>query len=226
MSNTGYKPRLKGVLRNKKFILTAKNLQKLTKKKWLLFLNASVKTLFLAPLIRNDVFLVDRTSDLRREYGRVLSCKRQAVSFFGTLRKRVLRHAFSKSPGSSFLGSFLGLVENRLDVLVFRSNFAKSFYQSRWLIASGFVSINTKTVRILSYRLSVGDFIQLTKSFFTKSFLFNTSTFTLPSTSLEVNYETFSLIVVSSPQQLTKEAPKLYPFFLFGEDMIASNKIN
>ena len=233
MSNARYKPRLKrGILNSKQFTLVGKDLKKLKKQKWNSFLRSSVDASFLEPFIRNDVHLIQtRTVDLRKEYARALSYKRQVSAFFNTVKKSSLRTSFFKSSknlgNSSFLDFFIDSLELRLDTLLLRSNLAKTLHQARWLISSGFVSVNKKVTKINSSRIEVGDFIEIKKVNFQKSSFFSLRTFNLPPEYLEVNFETLSLILVDKPsRKAQKETLKLYPFFLGVQDIINFNKVN
>jgi ribosomal protein S4 len=217
MSNVRYKPRYKkGILRNTKYLLIAKDLKKLKKKKWGAFLKTFISAALQEPLIRNDLRLMqNRTVDLRKEHTRLFFYKRQVSSFFSTFRGSVLREIFLNRPGVSFLD----FVELRLDMLLLRSCLLKTPYQARWLVASGFVLVNCKVIRVVSYIVRVGDFVQIIKNISAGSF-FNFSTFSLPSEYLEISYETFSVVVVESPSnKIRKEAIKLYSFFLGVEEI-------
>ena len=69
MSNTKYKPRLKrGILGNKCFVLSSKNLNNLKKRKWKSFTKSFSNVRSSEPLVRNDVHLVqNKTFDLRKK---------------------------------------------------------------------------------------------------------------------------------------------------------------
>jgi len=233
MSNVRYKPRLKkGIFKSKRYVIVGKDLKKLKKQKWRSFLKSYVNTSFLEPLVRNDVHLIhNRTLDLRKEYSRALLHKRQVSSFFSTFKGKALRNIFSSNRKKSFLhsplNSLLDSIELRLDTVLLRSNLVKTLHQARWLVASGFVSINGKVVRIISYKLSVGDFVQIKKTFSPKESFFSFSTFNLPSVFMEVNYETLSLVITDLPSIIKKEERiKLYPFFLGLEEIANFNKVN
>jgi len=233
MSNARYKPRLKkGFLNNKQFMLVGKDLKKLTKQKWNSFFKSSVDAKFLEPFIRNDIHLIQsRTVDLRKEYARALSYKRQVGAFFNTIKKKSLREFFFKSSknfgNASSLEFLIDSIELRLDTLLLRSNLAKTLHQARWLISSGFVFVNKKVSRTNSYKLGVGDLIEIKNLSFQKSSFFTLRTFNLPPEYLEVNFETLSLVVVDIPsKKAKKEILKLYPFFLGVQEIINFNKVN
>jgi ribosomal protein S4 len=222
MSNVRYKPRYKkGILRKTKFFLVAKDLKKLKKKKWGFFLRTFVSAAFQEPLIRNDLRLIsNRTISLRKEHTRLFFFRRQVSSFFSAFRGSALRKIFLKSPGVSFLD----FVELRLDMILLRSCLVKTPYQARWLVASGFVFVNGNVVRVISYNLHVGDCVQIKKSISMDRF-FTLYTFALPSEYLEISYEIFSVIIVSTPSnQIRKEVAKLYYFFLGVEEIASFNR--
>jgi ribosomal protein S4 len=57
--------------------------------------------------------------------------------------------------------SFLSVLEHRLDMFLYRSNFSKSIFHSRHLILHNKVLVNFKTVSFCSYQLSEFDVVTL-----------------------------------------------------------------
>jgi ribosomal protein S4 len=223
MSNTRYKPRLKkGVLGNKRFVLSTKKLTNLQKRKWQILSKTSATSQSFESLIRNDVLLVqNKTFDLRKNHKKSLVLKQQLFAFFGTFRKKRLANIFSSKVGVNRICDF---IEMRLDMILVRSKLAKTLSQARWCISSGFVLVNATSVRVHSHSLHVGDLICLKHK--EKPF-FNSMVFNLPPDFLEVNYQTLSVAVVNYPGRKNyKEMIKLYHFFFGLEEIVHFNKIN
>lgn len=147
-------------------------------------------------------------------YKRQLMAKQRLRKFYGNIREKQFFSLYQKA--SLYKGSpsnnLFNLLEKRLDVLVFRSGFAPSIYSSRQLISHGHILVNSKVVTISSCLITDGDLIQVNpnsikivknlilqklKSKF-KRFL--RKNLVIPSY-LEVNFNTFSSILISSPSR-------------------------
>ena len=223
MSNTRYKPRLKkGVLGNKRFVLSTKKLTNLQKRKWQILSKTSAASQYFESLIRNDVlFVQNKIFDLRKNYKKALVLKRQLSAFFSTFRKKKLIHIFSPKIGIKFV---CDLIEMRLDMVLVRSKLVKTLSQARWCIASGFVFVNGSVIKVHSHPLGVGDLINL--NYKEKKF-FNSVVFNLTPDYLEVNYHVLSAVVVNRPSRKSeKEMIKLYHFFFGLEEIAHFNKVN
>ena len=57
--------------------------------------------------------------------------------------------------------SLIGLLERRLDAVVYRSKFANTIFSSRQLINHGHVKVNGKKVNISSYQVKEEDTIEI-----------------------------------------------------------------
>ena len=192
------------------------------KRKWKIVSKNFLATQSLEPLIRNDLVLIENNLfDLRKSYKKGLLLKQQTSSFLGTFSKKKLRHIFSSKRG---VKSVCDHIETRLDMILIRSNLAKTLYQARWCVSSGFVSVNGVSVRVHSQKLQVGDLVRLN---YRQNDFFNSMVFNLPADYLEVNYNLMSVVLVGYPSfRSEKEISKLYSFFLGVDDIINFNKMN
>jgi small subunit ribosomal protein S4 len=59
--------------------------------------------------------------------------------------------------------NLIGLLERRLDAVVYRAKFAPTMFSARQLVSHGHVKVNGRRVTIASIRLRVGDSIELTQ---------------------------------------------------------------
>ena len=57
--------------------------------------------------------------------------------------------------------NFVGLLESRLDVVVYRANFVPTVFAARQFVNHKHVTVNGKSVNIASYKLKVGDVVQV-----------------------------------------------------------------
>lgn len=55
----------------------------------------------------------------------------------------------------------IGLLERRLDAVVYRAKFVPTVFAARQFVSHGHVSVNGRRVTIPSYRIRVGDVIEL-----------------------------------------------------------------
>lgn len=83
--------------------------------------------------------------------------------FYGlTSTKQLLKIANKalKYPGY-FSMNFLALLERRLDIILYRSNFTKSIIHARQLISHKKIKVNNKIISIPSYQVQIGDIISV-----------------------------------------------------------------
>ena len=55
----------------------------------------------------------------------------------------------------------IGLLERRLDAIVFRAKFVPTMFAARQFINHGHINVNGKRVNIASYRVKVGDVVEV-----------------------------------------------------------------
>ena len=146
-------------------------------------------------------------------FGQKLQSKRLFSVLYGKLSYKEYSLLFQeacKYPGKIGI-NFLSLVEKRLDVVVFRIFFFKSLNSARQCINHQGVLVNGRIVDLSSYKLTMGDIIQIRKPLYLSdgSFLPNLSKDSEISPTLltkfphyEVNYKILSGIFLFSPQQL------------------------
>ncbi len=100
------------------------------------------------------------------EYGIRLMEKQKLKFLYGGLREKQFKRYFdeaSRSKGNT--GQvLLQLLERRLDNVVYRLGFATTRRQARQWVVHGHFLINGKKVNIPSYRIDVGDIIELKPS--------------------------------------------------------------
>jgi small subunit ribosomal protein S4 len=91
--------------------------------------------------------------------------EKQKLLFHYGLREEQLRRFVRDArtfQQSNWIESFVGLLERRLDNIVFRLGFARSIASARQLVNHGHVMVNGRILTIGSAVLRVGDFIKLT----------------------------------------------------------------
>jgi small subunit ribosomal protein S4 len=99
------------------------------------------------------------------EFGLQLREKQKVLFHYG-LREEQLRRFVRKARSmnsSNWIEGLIGLLERRLDNVVFRLGFARSMAQARQLVSHGHVLVNGRPVNIGSVVLRIGDFVRLTE---------------------------------------------------------------
>lgn len=103
-----------------------------------------------------------KTSD----YGLHLKAKQILKSHYGRINERQFRNTFEsarKMKGNSG-ENFVGLLERRLDAIVYRMNIAPTIFAARQLVTHGHIKVNGKRVNIPSQKLAEGDVVELKES--------------------------------------------------------------
>lgn len=100
------------------------------------------------------------------EYKLQLKERKKLSIFYGSLSKKQLQKYFIKSSSAhgEFSKKFIGLLERRLDVILYRSQFVKNIATARQLISHKKVVVNQKIISIPSYLANPGDVISITES--------------------------------------------------------------
>jgi small subunit ribosomal protein S4 len=102
---------------------------------------------------------VGKTSD----FGQQLKAKQKLKGYYASISERQFRTIYAEA--SSMKGStsehLIGLLERRVDALVYRAKFVPTVFAARQFVSHGHVSVNGKRITIPSYRLKVGDVIEV-----------------------------------------------------------------
>jgi small subunit ribosomal protein S4 len=97
------------------------------------------------------------------DYGIQLLAKQKLKGYYGNLNERQFRNLFQKA--SRMRGdtsqNIIGLLERRLDAVVYRMKFAATVFAARQLVSHGHVTVNGKSVNISSYNVSEGDIVEI-----------------------------------------------------------------
>lgn len=103
-----------------------------------------------------------KTSD----YGVHLKAKQNLKCHYGRINEKQLRNTFAlaqKMKGNTG-ENFIGLLERRLDAIIYRMNIAPTIFAARQFVTHGHIKVNGKKVDIPSMRLKQGDVIELKES--------------------------------------------------------------
>lgn len=97
------------------------------------------------------------------DYGVQLRAKQKMKFYYGNISEKQFFNTFtlaSKMKGD-VSENFISLLESRLDAVVYRANFVPTVFAARQFVNHKHVTVNGKVVNIPSYRLKVGDIVQV-----------------------------------------------------------------
>ena len=97
------------------------------------------------------------------DFGTQLRAKQKLKGYYGDLTEKQFRKIYGEAERvRGDTGEMLiGLLERRLDAVVYRAKFVSTIFAARQFVNHGHVLVNGKRVNIASYRVSEGDVIQV-----------------------------------------------------------------
>ena len=99
------------------------------------------------------------------DFGTQLKAKQKLKGYYANLSVRQFHKVYDEAvriTGDSS-ENLIGLLERRLDVVVYRAKFVPTVFAARQFVSHGHVKLNGKRVTISSIRLKAGDTIELTE---------------------------------------------------------------
>jgi small subunit ribosomal protein S4 len=97
------------------------------------------------------------------DYGTQLQAKQKLKGVYGNITERQFRKYYteaSRRPGDTG-ENMIGLLERRLDAVVYRAKFVPTPFAARQLVSHGHVKVNGRRVTIASYQVKEGDQLEL-----------------------------------------------------------------
>ena len=97
------------------------------------------------------------------DYGIQLQAKQKLKGYYGNINERQFRNIYKKAAmqKGDTGENLVGLLERRLDSVVYRARFSTTVFSARQLINHGHVKVNGKKVNIASYIVSEEDTIEI-----------------------------------------------------------------
>ena len=97
------------------------------------------------------------------DYGIQLQAKQKLKSYYGNMNERQFRNMYQKATmlKGDTSENLIGLLERRLDAVIYRAKFATTIFSARQLINHGHVKVNGKKVNIASYLVKEEDSIEI-----------------------------------------------------------------
>jgi small subunit ribosomal protein S4 len=92
-----------------------------------------------------------------------LKAKQKLRGYYGNISERQFHGIYQEArrlKGDSG-AHMIGLLERRLDAVIFRAKFVPTVFAARQFISHGHIRVNGKRVTIPSYRVKVGDVVEV-----------------------------------------------------------------
>src|SRR6201995_1497358 len=97
------------------------------------------------------------------DYGTQLQAKQKLKGYYGNITERQFRKYYqdaSRRPGDNG-ENMIGLLETRLDTVIYRSKFVPTPFAARQLVSHGHVRVNGRKVTVASFHVTDKDAIEL-----------------------------------------------------------------
>ena len=97
------------------------------------------------------------------DFGIQLRAKQKLKGYYGNITEKQFRKVYAEAvrvPGDTGQ-NLVGLLERRLDAIVYRAKFAPTPFAARQLVNHGHILVNGRRLNIASARIKVGDVIEL-----------------------------------------------------------------
>ena len=97
------------------------------------------------------------------DYGIQLEAKQKMKFYYGNMNERQFRNVYRKAliKKGNTTENLVGLLERRLDTVIYRAKFATTVFSARQLINHGHIRVNGKKVNVSSYLIKEEDSIEV-----------------------------------------------------------------
>ncbi len=97
------------------------------------------------------------------DFGLQLRAKQKLKGYYGNIGEKQFRAIYKEADRikGDTGENLIGLLERRLDAIVYRAKFVPTVFAARQFVNHGHVKVNGKKVNIPSYRCKVGDVIEV-----------------------------------------------------------------
>ena len=97
------------------------------------------------------------------DYGVQLNAKQKLKSYYGNINERQFRNVYRKAikKKGNTTENLVGILERRLDTVIYRAKFAPTVFSARQIINHGHIKVNKKRVNISSYILKDTDIVEV-----------------------------------------------------------------
>jgi len=99
------------------------------------------------------------------DYAKQLRAKQTLKGYYGNVGEKKFKKYYQEAANmkGETTQNMIGLLERRLDAVVYRSKFAPTVFSARQLVSHGHIFVNDKKVKISSYQVKPGDVITVSQ---------------------------------------------------------------
>jgi len=97
------------------------------------------------------------------DYGVQLMAKQKLKGYYGNVSERQFRSIYAEArrlKGDTG-AHMIGLLERRLDAMIYRAKFVPTVFAARQFVSHGHISVNGRRVTVPSYRLRLNDVVEV-----------------------------------------------------------------
>lgn len=104
-----------------------------------------------------------RRRSKKSDFGLQLMAKQKLKGYYGNITEKQFRRIYADADRrkGNTAEHLIGLLEQRLDAVVYRAKFVPTVFASRQFVNHGHVLVNGKRVNIPSYRVREGDIVEV-----------------------------------------------------------------
>jgi small subunit ribosomal protein S4 len=97
------------------------------------------------------------------DFGLQLAAKQKLKGYYGNISERQFRRYYDEAVRrkGDTSENLIGILERRLDAVVYRMKFVPTVFAARQFVSHGHVRVNGKRVNIPSYLIQDGDFVEV-----------------------------------------------------------------
>jgi small subunit ribosomal protein S4 len=97
------------------------------------------------------------------DFGTQLKAKQKLKGYYANISEKQFRKIYAQAARlrGDTSENLIGLLESRLDAIVYRAKFVPTPFAARQFVSHGHVRVNGKRVNIPSYRCKVGDVVEV-----------------------------------------------------------------
>ena len=97
------------------------------------------------------------------DFGIQLRAKQKLKGYYGDVTEKQFKRTFTEADRmkGDTSQNLIGLLERRLDMVVYRAKFAPTIWAARQLVSHGHIRVNGRKLNIASAKVNIGDVVEL-----------------------------------------------------------------
>jgi small subunit ribosomal protein S4 len=99
----------------------------------------------------------------KSDFGVQLQAKQKLKGYYGNITEKQFRSLYAEAVRrrGDTIENLIGILEQRLDAVVYRLKFVPTVFSARQFVSHGHISVNGRRVTIPSYRVQEGDVVEV-----------------------------------------------------------------